>query len=221
MRKPILRAVGIAGALIFASGSAWAEDVGRIGSPAELHVPPDALSAHFGVPGQFVVSSDAGLFVSNTHQTGRSGSMTTTELRPAVDYFLIDPFSIGGFVGLDYSNVPGGHSAAFSIGPRVGYDIRMTSQFSVWARAGVSFATTNQTVDAQTRTETINGAPVTTRIPESTTNTHNLAVNIFFPILFHPVDHFFIGFGPALDADFTGGVKATTLAARLTIGGWL
>ena len=103
----------------------------------------------------------------------------------------------------------------------MGYDIRMTSRFSVWARVGASFATTNQSVDAQTLTETVGGTTVTTQIPGSTTNTHNMAVNVFFPILFHPVDHFFIGFGPALDADVTGGVKATTLAARLTIGGWL
>lgn len=221
MRETTLRAAVIASTLTFTSGSAWAQDIGHIRSPAELQVPPDALSTHFGVRGQFVISSDAGLFVSNTHQTGRNGSTTTTELRPAVDYFLTDPVSVGGFVGLDYTNVRGGSSTTFSIGPRVGYDIRMTSRVSVWARAGVSFATTNQSVDTQTQTQTVDGATVTTQIPGSTTNTHNLAVNVFFPILFHPVDHFFIGFGPALDADVTGSVKATTLAARLTIGGWL
>ena len=31
---------------------------------------------------------------------------------------------------------------------------------------------------------------------------------------------FFAGFGPALDTDLSGHNKETTIAARLTIGGW-
>jgi hypothetical protein len=39
--------------------------------------------------------------------------------------------------------------------------------------------------------------------------------------MFHPVEHFFIGLGPAFDLDLSGDNKATTIAARLTLGGWL
>jgi hypothetical protein len=46
-------------------------------------------------------------------------------------------------------------------------------------------------------------------------------LNLFAPVMVHPAEHFFIGFGPALDTDLTGDVKATTIAGRLTIGGWL
>jgi hypothetical protein len=38
--------------------------------------------------------------------------------------------------------------------------------------------------------------------------------------MFHPRTHFFVGFGPALDADVSGDVKTTTLAGRVTLGGW-
>ena len=48
-----------------------------------------------------------------------------------------------------------------------------------------------------------------------------LQLNLFAPVMFHPVQHFFLGFGPALDVDLSGDAKATTIAARLTIGGWL
>jgi hypothetical protein len=40
-------------------------------------------------------------------------------------------------------------------------------------------------------------------------------------VMLHPATHFFIGFGPALDADISGDVKSTTIAGRLTIGGWI
>jgi hypothetical protein len=49
----------------------------------------------------------------------------------------------------------------------------------------------------------------------------NVQLNLFVPIMFHPVEHFFLGLGPALDQDLTGDNKATVLAVRLTIGGWI
>lgn len=39
--------------------------------------------------------------------------------------------------------------------------------------------------------------------------------------MFHPVEHFFLGLGPALDLDLSGDRKATTVGIRLTIGGWI
>jgi hypothetical protein len=50
---------------------------------------------------------------------------------------------------------------------------------------------------------------------------NNLALNLFVPLMLHPAPHFFLGFGPALDVDLTGDTKSTTIAGRLTIGGWL
>lgn len=38
--------------------------------------------------------------------------------------------------------------------------------------------------------------------------------------MFHRLERFFVGFGPALDADVSGHPKTTTLAGRVTIGGW-
>jgi hypothetical protein len=177
--------------------------------PAIPQVPADSPSGIFGARGQLAISSDAGLSISNTSTSGRGGSTTRLELRPAVDYFIIDNLSLGGFLGLDYSKVPSGHSTAFSIGPRVGYNIPLSRLFSIWPKAGLSFTSVSQTINA-TGTDA-----------ETSTNSSNLAVNLFVPVMLHPAAHFFLGFGPALDADLTGDVKSTTIAGRLTIGGWI
>jgi len=177
--------------------------------PAIPQVPADSPSGIFGARGQLAISSDAGLSISNTSTSGRGGSTTRLELRPAVDYFVIDNLSVGGFLGLEYSHVPTGHSTSFAIGPRVGYNIPLSRLFSVWPKAGLSFTSVSQTVSA-TATEA-----------ETSTNSSNLAVNLFVPVMLHPAEHFFLGFGPALDADLTGDVKSTTIAGRLTIGGWI
>lgn len=38
--------------------------------------------------------------------------------------------------------------------------------------------------------------------------------------MFHPVEHFSIGFGPVVDADLSGDNKSNPFGGRLTIGGW-
>ena len=194
------------------------EPEGRPRAPAVPYVPPNTPSGRFGLKSQIAVSSDAGLSISNTSQTGQDGSTTTLQLHPAVDYFVMDNFSFGGFLGLDYTSNPGGHSTTFSIGPRVGYNIPISDRFSIWPKAGLSFASTSQTVD-QRQIVLPNGS--TSTVSSSSTNSSNLALNLFVPVMFHPVEHFFLGFGPALDVDLTGDVKTTTIAGRLTIGGWL
>ena len=59
------------------------------------------------------------------------------------------------------------------------------------------------------------------RTPDATTSNTALALNLFVPVMFHPVEHFFLGFGPALDTDLSGDAKVTTFAGRLTLGGWI
>ncbi|HVU03402.1 MAG TPA: hypothetical protein VHE30_16695, partial [Polyangiaceae bacterium] len=160
-------------------------------APAIPQVAPDTPAGIFGAKGQLAVSSDNGLSISNTSTSGRGGSTTTLELRPAIDYFVADNLSFGGFLGLDYTKVPDGHSTTFSIGPRIGYNIPVAPRFSIWPKVGLSFASTSQTVNGTVAT---NGADIST-------NSSNLAVNLFVPVMLHPATHFFLGFGPALDAD--------------------
>jgi hypothetical protein len=186
------------------SGNALAQTPQEAGQtapsqPAVPTVQANTPAAMFGTKGQLAISSDAGLEISNSSISGGHGSTTKITLAPAIDYFVIDHLSVGGFVRLDYTHTPGSHQTTFGIGPRVGYDIPFSSLFSVWPKLGFSYFTTSS--------------------PGVTTN--NFTLNIFVPVMIHPAEHFFIGFGPAFDVDLTGSVKTTTIAGRLTIGGYL
>jgi hypothetical protein len=171
-------------------------------------VRPDSPAGRFGIKGQKAVSSDAGLSISNTSIDDVDGSTTTLVLRPAVDWFFANDISLGGFVGVEYNSAPGGDSTVISLGPRVGYNLPLAERLSLWPKAGLAFASTSVSDDG-------NGID-----DDEETNT-SMQLNLFVPLMFHPVQHFFLGLGPALDQDLSGESKATTIAARLTLGGWI
>jgi len=178
--------------------------------PRLPEVAANSPSGVFGDKRQLTISSDAGLSISNTSTSGIDGSTTQVTLRPAVDYFVVNNVSVGGFIGLDYTSISGnsmsgGHTSTFAIGPRAGYNFAFSERFSFWPKLGFSYSTSSTSVD--TTATNASGS--------------HLALNIFAPVMFHPVKHFFLGFGPALDTDLTGDAKQTTIAGRLTIGGWL
>jgi len=171
-------------------------------------VAANSPSVVFGNRGQLTISTDAGLAISSTSTSGVDGSTTSLTLRPAVDYFVVNNVSVGAFVGLDYKSTSGAHATTFAIGPRVGYNFAFSERFSFWPKLGFSYSTSSTSADT------------TPAVGDSATGNH-LALNVFAPLMFHPVQHFFLGFGPALDTDLTGDAKQTTIAGRLTIGGWL
>jgi hypothetical protein len=169
----------------------------------------------FGHGGQFAISSDNALTISNTTVNGVPGSTTTVQLEPAVDFFLIDNLSIGGFVEFMYVSTQGGHASTFGIGPRVGYNFTLSDLISVWPKAGLSIDTTNSTGNSVAN----GGAALETT--SASTNTTNLALNLYVPLMFHPAPHFFAGFGPFLDADLTNSARVVTWGGEVTLGGWV
>ncbi|MEP7050459.1 MAG: hypothetical protein ABJB12_08915 [Pseudomonadota bacterium] len=180
--------------------------------PALPAVAANTPAGRFGDKGQLTVSSDAGLSIGTTSVSGVDGSTTTVTLRPAVDYFIANDLSLGGFVGLDYLRASGAHSTTFSIGPRIGYNLALSERVTLWPKLGFSYSNTNVSTD-------VNAGPNTV-ISTGASGSH-VALNVFVPVMFHPVPHFFIGFGPALDTDLSGDARTTTIAGRLTIGGWM
>jgi len=202
---------------ILTAGAAAAQtarrDVEVRRDPALPEVERGSPAGIFGAKRQLTISSDAGFSISNTSVSGTSGSTTRLELRPALDYFVVDNLSVGGFVGVDYASSSGGHTTTFSIGPRVGYNLTFSERFSVWPKLGFSYTTTSVSEDLSPPGS---GPTVTTNDSSS-----GLALNLFVPVMFHPVPHFFLGFGPALDQSLTGDPKSTIIAGRLTIGGWI
>ena len=169
-------------------------------------------AGRFGDKAQLTISSDAGLEIASTSVSDIDGSTTKITLRPAVDYFVANNFSVGGFIGLDYVKAADSHATTFAIGPRVGYNLAFSEKFTVWPKLGFSYSSTDVSTEVSTG-------------PDTTTSTgasgSHIALNVFVPVMFHPVQHFFIGFGPALDTDLSGDARTTIIAGRLTIGGWL
>ena len=166
-------------------------------------------SYRFGSDGQLAISSDAAIAI--THASPSEGaSSTRVTLAPAVDYFIIENLSIGGFISLDHTTIEDVDFTVFGIGPRVGYNIPLSNAVSVWPKVGFSFQSTGTSEEEESGDVEI----------ETSTGNDGIALNLFVPIMFHPVTHFFAGFGPFLDADLSGDNKSTRLGARLTLGGW-
>jgi hypothetical protein len=182
---------------LFVAGAALAQDPTQDtgGGPSRV----------FGGPKQLAISSDAALVVEHaTHD------VTTVTLSPAADYFLIKNLSLGGAVVLEYQSAGSEDSTRFGIGPRVGYNFGFTDTLSVWPKIGFSYSHNNRSASTETGNTTVS----------SSRSSNAFTLNIFAPIMFHPVPHFFVGFGPFLDTDLSGSDKITTYGGKLTIGGW-
>lgn len=225
MKPSIVRAffcLGLATSSIFLTLSASADAASDLTAKGEVNVNDQRpqlpeVAAHspsgmFGGQRQLTISTDAGLSISSTSTTGVDGSTTNLTLRPAVDYFVLNNVSVGAFLGLDYTSTSGAHATTFAVGPRIGYNFAFAERFSFWPKLGFSYSSSSTSAD----TSALPGSP-----SASSASGSHLALNFFAPVMFHPVQHFFLGFGPALDTDLTGDAKQTAIAGRLTIGGWL
>jgi hypothetical protein len=162
----------------------------------------------FGAPGQIAISSDFWAQVGTHSERRPDGnnppSTTTVELKPALDVFVMQNFSVGGQVTMTWQKSGGGHSTSLGVGPRVGYDVPITDRISFWPKGGLS-------VEAQSN-QTASGS--------------KLKAFVLAPFLYHPVPHFFVGFGPAFAVDllsrWDGNAAAKDLDFSLstTVGGW-
>jgi hypothetical protein len=184
---------------------------------------PDAKGS-FGQSGQIAISQDLELrFESRTSKNpdppdgnGEDEKTTTITLGPALDYFVADSISVGGKIV--YSNISSdaGDGSLIGIGPRVGYNLGLTDNISLWPKLGFTYAMTSAESDTP-GSEEIKGTKMT--------------VGVDVPVLFHPAEHFFIGLGPYFemdlsskakvgDGDSVDGPKDTAFGVRSVVGGW-
>jgi hypothetical protein len=168
---------------------------------ARGHIVQQPNRTGFGEKGQWTFSIDNAIQFSRRTQTG-SPAVTNLTFLPATDYFVIKNLSIGGFIGDTYTKAGDTHANTFTIGPRIGYNIPFSHLFSLWPKIGVSYAhTKNRDGD--------------------TVKNNAAALNVYVPVMLHPAEHFFFGFGPFVDTDLNGNHKATTWGFKLTLGGWI
>jgi hypothetical protein len=164
-------------------------------------------AAAFGGVGQIVVSSDATLIIQHT-----TPNTTTVSVWPAADFFVLRNLSVGGALFVDYVDTRYFGSTTVGLGPRVGYSFAFTDAFGIWPKLGFSYRHKSQHFSSALAA---GGQPI---INDGGNDAFTL--NLFVPVMFHPVRHFFFGFGPFLDADLAGDDKVTTFGGKLTLGGW-
>jgi hypothetical protein len=164
-------------------------------------------SRAFGNVGQLALSSDVALLIQRSSQ-----DVTTVQFAPAADYFVTKNLSIGGVILFDYTQAQTVDVVRFSIGPRIGYNLAFTDMVGLWPKIGVSYSHTDVSMDLPS----VDDVDRSRNAPGD-----HITLNLFAPLMFHPVPHFFVGFGPFLDADLSGNNRTTTFGGRLTLGGWL
>lgn len=139
--------------------------------------------------GQGQVAVSSDFSLGFSHQ----GDNSTLSLAPAADYFFMPQVSLGGQVLFRYDSWSGGSRTTVGLAPRIGYNLPLTPMFSLFARAGFSF--------------THEG------------DSNHIGIFLSAPFLFHPAPHFFVGLGPSLGGNITGG-GGMRVALESTVGGY-
>ena len=165
----------------------------------------------FSRQGHLAISNDAQFGFRVAGDNGpASKTAVAFVLKPAADYFVIDNLSVGGYLRLGFANDAGvgineGGVTTFGVGARVGYNLVVAQNVSIWPRLGLGV-------------NTVSYASIDNVAPPSRTN---LTLDLSVPFLVHPVDHHFLGLAPDLNVDLTGDVKATAFTIDFIVGGWI
>jgi hypothetical protein len=167
-------------------------------------VKASAGAANFGHVNQLVISQDMAFNLATDINDDATDSLSI-ELSPAADYFIQENLSLGGFVTLDHTIIGGGAADVtnLGIGVRAGYNIPVAENASIWPKVG--FAIANRDVPGATG--------------GSTGGDTSAELSVDAPVLFHPANHFFVGFGPAVTFRI-GGADGIGLALNSVVGGY-
>ena len=170
-------------------------------------------AARFGEQGQIVpLGALQAVYSSN-------GELKQTLLgfSPGALYFFARDFALGAELNLNYTNysVPGSSTevsaTSFGIAPTCAFNLVLGERFSFFPQAAVRFG-------SSTPFAIVGGA---------TTVQTRVTAQLFAPVLFHVVPHFFLGVGPAFSIDLFAGStdsgrspKTASLGAQTLLGGY-
>lgn len=169
-----------------------------------------AHAESLGATGQIAIAGDFDLsIVSESTDAPDDESDLDIVIAPALDLFLAPNLSVGGQVVFARSDQGALEEQLFGLGARVGYVIGL-GKVSIWPRAGFTFARGSVELGDNDVTQT------------------TFTLNVFAPVLYHPVDHFFLGLGPKLDYDVYAdndldeveAAKTTAIGLVSTVGGY-
>lgn len=184
--------------------------------PSQVPLPaPAAADIGFGAPGQIAVSDDMQMALLRRSQSlmGMTIDATLVQLRPGFDYFVAPNISVGGQLRIEYSSGDNGiNTTITTIGlvPRIGYDVALSPTSSIWPHVGLGYI----------HTSFDNGSA------GNNFSSYTVTLDVFVPVLFQPVPHFFLGGGPFLATDLVSKLqgmdttKTTDIGVMSTIGGY-
>jgi hypothetical protein len=195
------------------------------GSSPEAASPTDVppVAPRFGRKDQVVLTTtatDAAMEFFGYSQS--TASNLSESITPGFDVFVIDHVSLGLYVTLSHSSGTSFDASDaktqssgifYGIGPRVGFDIPLSGQLSLWPQAELGF-----------------GGGTSEQISSAGSNDHTFKeiwVQASIPLLVHPATHFFLGAGPYVfhhlshldQNNFEN--DGTTVGASFLLGGWL
>jgi hypothetical protein len=186
--------------------------------------PPNRHAARFGDRDVWVLSGELGASLARATYGGVSSSVTSYSISPSFDYFVAPHVSLGlgGFLGhsstdalrADGPKVQYDFTTLEAVG-RLGVDIPLSSALSLYPRASLAVGRTSY--DEKSGSD------------ESKFAVINVTAGLYAPLLVHFAQHAFGGFGPSVSHDLSNQVEdlhapnnlATTIGARLIVGGWL
>lgn len=186
-------------------------------APAAAPAAASPTDNGLGTVGQIVISDDLqiALVRESRSSPGQTIETTRVELQPAVDYFVAANLSIGGQLRISHESVDNGGGTTndlTTIGllPRIAYNVALSPTSSIWPRVALGYVHTS--LDSYGGQVTQSG--------------YTVSLEIFVPLVFQPVPHFFLGGGPLVSTDLVAKVedqdaaKTTNIGLMSTIGGY-
>ena len=180
-------------------------------APAPGMVAPDA----FGAAGTMAITADFDLDLRHVSQSfmGQSDSGTQVTISPELLVFMAPNFAIGGLLGLQHTSAENFKETGLSLGPLAAYNIPIGPQSSVFPVVGLLYTWGNQTVTTPGGKTDVSG--------------YDISLLLKVPVLFHPFQHVFVGFGPFIELDLVAKQegentsKTRTMGLTLDFGLWL
>lgn len=191
--------------------------------------PLEAQAPAFGARGQWLVSGDTDISISQRwYESG--AQFFDAEVSPSVSYFVAHDFAVGVVLYFGDHDSQGFQadgtmtelqSTTVGAGPTLEYNISLGRRASLllrgWGRVGGIWGS------SRTLTPGYTGGVA----PTQSTSQTDLAAGLFAPLLFHPVQHFLLGFGPYVNHDFAKanagldlGGQATNVGIGFIVGGY-
>jgi hypothetical protein len=160
-------------------------------APAAAPAVPGALGQGFGEEGQVVITNEGFLGFNKTNNVGWDFT-----LKPAADYFFMPSIS-AGVVAAYYKAGGDPGLTTVGIGARAGYNLNVTENLGVWAKAGVTYQHASAG-DASVSTTWL---------------------SLFVPVLYHIIPHLFVGVAPYYNLKIAGDGEHS-YGFTYVIGGW-